>query len=272
MAEFSPPFQFNFEEAFANSEAALAQKYNTSDPSVLAAISAANSLNKTSINVLEGGPSNVQNFNFEKRTNYVPISGTEVKVILEFPDYGTNGKSMIIVLDDVMSLSYSIYRAKPPVTPLGSSSITGFGLGSRTVAGSIIRSVFTVDKLTEFQTQCFQASQEEIKARLQGLNGQMASGLPYKDMIAFMKDDLASFNIHTLSISEVGGFDTPRTRYESIYGAVLINNGQVYSIEDLVTESTVSFQAKAVKSSSNITDYNMGYSTSSSMKTASSLL
>lgn len=33
----------------------------------------------------------------------------------------------------------------------------------------------------------------------------------------------------------------------NLYLDVIMNNGQVYSIEDLITESTFSFQAKAVK-------------------------
>ena len=204
---------------------------------------------------------------------FIPISGTEVRVILEFPqvNIGRGNQSLLIVLDDVVSLSYSIYRAKPSVTPLGSSSIIGYGLGSRTVAGSIIRHVFTTDKLTNLQVQCYLAQQDSIAKILSGSDDSMGLGMPFKDKIAFMKDDLTSFNIHTFSVSETQYPGDPGTRYETIYGAVMINNGQVYSIEDLVTETTVSFQAKAVRTATNITDYNRGFSSSPKLMTASRL-
>ena len=211
---------------------------------------------------------------------YESIPGTIVKTLIEFPEYNAAGDSVVIELDDVMTISYSVYRAKMPVVTLGQTSVGGYALGVKTVAGSMIRSVFTSDNLTQFQSKCYIANSEEIKKRMQRLNGKLPTGAPEKEMWSFMKDDLATFNIHTVVLSEnqVNAYETDEassilfTRFESILGCVIMNNGQVYSIEDLITESTFSFQAKAVKSSSDIREFTTGYSNGGSIPSASSLL
>lgn len=204
---------------------------------------------------------------------YVSIPGTIVKTLIEFPEYA-DGKSAIIELDDVMTLSYSVARTKIPVVSLGQTSVGGYALGVKTVAGSVIRSVFSVDNLTEFQSKCYLMNKEEIKKRLDGVNNTVPKGTPLKEEVAFMKDDLAAFNIHIVIVPEnsYDANDMVSTRFESIIGCVLINNGQVYSVEDLITESTFSFQAKGVKSTNNIDDFTTGYSQRSSFVAASSLL
>lgn len=222
-----------------------------------------------------GGKRTSATVNYELDQTYVSIPGTIVKVLLEFPNYSPDGKSAIIELDDVMTISYSVYRSKPPVVTLGQSSVTGYGLGVKTVAGSMVRSVFMTDKLTEFQVKCYLLNQEDIASRLAGLDSKIPSGVPFKDQLSFMKDDLAYFNIHTLAVSEVEKYadkDEPYMRAETIIGAMILNNGQIYSIQDLVTESTFSYQAKAVRSTSNIEDYSRGYSSTPSFKSISSLM
>lgn len=211
---------------------------------------------------------------YELEQTYKAIPGTIVKVLLEFPDYD-DGRSAVIELDDVMTLSYSVYRVKVPVVPLGQNSVDGYGLGVKTVAGSMVRSVFMTDKLSEFQTQCYLMNQEEIRDRLDNLDGEMPSGIPLKDQLSFMKDDLAYFNIHVVAIAEELKDYTnnaPFMRQEMIIGAMIINNGQTYSIEDLITETTFSYQAKAVRTSSDPSNYSRGYSNNTSFKTISSLL
>lgn len=213
-------------------------------------------------------------FKYELDQTYKTIPGTIVKVLLEFPDY-KDGKSAIIELDDVMTLSYSVYRVKVPVVTLGQSSVGGYGLGVKTVAGSMVRSVFMTDRVSEFQTKCYLMNQEDIKNRLDNIDGQLPSGVPLKDQLSFMKDDLASFNIHMVAIAEElkdYNDNAPFMRQEMIIGAMIINNGQTYSIEDLITETTFSFQAKAVRTSSDPSAYSRGYSSNQAFKSISSLL
>ena len=92
---------------------------------------------------------------YELEQTYKTIPGTIVKVLIEFPNYSEDGKSAVIELDDVMTLSYSVFRVKVPVVTLGQNSVDGYGLGVKTVAGTMIRSVFMTDRLSEFQTNCY---------------------------------------------------------------------------------------------------------------------
>lgn len=212
---------------------------------------------------------------YEVTQPYMAIPGTIVRTLIEFPNYNSQGQSAVFELDDVMTLSYSVYRAKPPVVTLGQNSVTGYGLGVKTVAGSMVRSVFMTDRLSEFQVKCYLLHQEEIAERLTGLDSKVPSGVPLKDQLSIMKDDLAYFNIHTMAVTENTQYldsTTPHMRLETIIGAMILNNGQIYSIEDLVTESTFSFQAKAVRTTSNIEDYTRGFSNGSSFKSISSIM
>ena len=201
---------------------------------------------------------------------YYAIPGTIVQTVLEFPEYDKEGKSLIIVLDDVMSLSYSIYRSKIRVIPLGQNKTRGFGLGTRLVAGSMIRSVFTTDKFTDIQSKIYIANATDIEARLKGINDKIPKGIPNKDIYSIMKDDLGYFNIHTLAIPE---YKDAKSRYETIYGVTIINTGQVYSVEDLITESTFSFEALGVKSSTgDLTAFRRGFSDNASVTSVSEIL
>ncbi len=212
---------------------------------------------------------------YELEQTYKTIPGTIVKVLIEFPNYSEDGRSAVIELDDVMTLSYSVFRVKVPVVTLGQNSVDGYGLGVKTVAGTMIRSVFMTDRLSEFQTNCYLLNQEQIQDRLDNLDGKMSTGVPLKDQLAFMKDDLSYFNIYMVSVSEeLKNYtsNAPFMKQEMIIGAMIINNGQTYSIEDLITESTFSFQAKAVRTASDPSDYSRGFSSNTAFKSISSLL
>lgn len=210
---------------------------------------------------------------YEQEQNYIALPGTSSKVILEFPNYNMTGKSAVIELDDVITVAFSSHRVKAPVTNLGQVTHDGYGLGTRLVAGSIIRSVFTVDNLTALQSKIYLEDAENIKNRLLGIDGQVPSGLPNKDRLSIVQDDLTAFNIHIYSIAETIGYSgVPRERFDTIIGATIVNTGQVYSVEDLISESTVSFQAKAHRASTNITDYSRGYSNNEAFKTATQVL
>ena len=212
---------------------------------------------------------------YELEQTYKTIPGTIVKVLIEFPNYSEDGKSAVIELDDVMTLSYSVFRVKVPVVTLGQNSVDGYGLGVKTVAGTMIRSVFMTDRLSEFQTNCYLLNQEQIQERLNNLDGKMSTGVPLKDQLAFMKDDLSYFNIYMVSVSEeLKNYtsNAPFMKQEMIIGAMIINNGQTYSIEDLITESTFSFQAKTVRTASDPSDYSRGFSSNTAFRSISSLL
>jgi len=216
---------------------------------------------------------------YELESEYVPIPGSSVSIVLEFPEIGPSGKSVIFHLDDAMTVSFSVYRSKVRVIPLGRNEILGYGLGTRLVAGSMIRSVFSTDKLSKLQEDVYAATQEELQARLLGINGKIPKGLPKQDTLALMKDDLTSFNIHIVTqtedlVQKEDGSYGPYSRYEVILGCIMMNTGQVYSIEDLITESTFSFEAKSVKTITNLNknNYSTGFSSGTKVRSVSDLL
>lgn len=213
--------------------------------------------------------------NYELESTYTTIPGTSVRVIFEFPKYNAKGDSAFIIMDDLITISYSAYRVKSGTFTLGQNSIVGFGLGNRLVAGTINRTVFTTDKLSELQSKIYVGNQDDIKKRLVGMDNQLPSGLPAKDLHSIVMDDLSYFNIHMYSISEAtyGEKDEkPMERFDSIIGATIMNTGQVYSIHDLATESTMSFQAKAYKTSSDITDFSRSSGNARSFPTGSEIM
>ena len=216
---------------------------------------------------------------YELESEYVPIPGSSVSIVLEFPEIGPSGKSVIFHLDDAMTVSFSVYRSKVRVIPLGRNEILGYGLGTRLVAGSMIRSVFSTDKLCKLQEDVYAATQEELQTRLLGINGKIPKGLPKQDTLALMKDDLTSFNIHIVTqtedlVQKEDGSYGPYSRYEVILGCIMMNTGQVYSIEDLITESTFSFEAKSVKTITNLNknNYSIGFSSGTKVRSVSDLL
>lgn len=211
---------------------------------------------------------------YQLESEYTPIPGTNVTVLLEFPELGPNGSSIIIKLDDVMTVSHSVYRSKIRVVPLGMSGTVGYGLGTRLVAGSVIRSMFATDKLTKLQENIYVANSDEIAARLSAGDSRLPNNVSKKDFLSVMKDDLSSFNIHLVSQSETMLGGKVSSKYEVIYGCVIINTGQVFSIEDLMSEATFSYEAKAIRAVTDVGNptYQRGFTSASSVKSGSDLL
>lgn len=177
------------------------------------------------------------------------MSGANTMIIIEFPAYasGKYAEPVYIKMNSIVSLSWSVYRAKIPVTLLGESTISGFGLGSKTVAGHIIKTLTYADELSaavEYYSQI--ALEDKRKTYQENLGSKVSIALDSKYLItqknfdSLMKDDLVPFNIHAYSISEYSG----KIIKDSIFGCTIINTGQVQSIENLITENTIAFVAK----------------------------
>ena len=148
--------------------------------------------------------------------------------------------SMYIWLGTVISLSYSVYRNKKAVHSLGHKVISGFASGPRYVAGTIIKTMFLEDDLI----LGLQKLREELKK-----SGRYTDELAILNMTAtpqshsnLMLDDILSCNIIVLYMSEY----QENMIKEVITGATFINNGQVMSVNDMITETTISYIAQDV--------------------------
>ena len=179
---------------------------------------------------------------------YRSIGGSSIDVILQFPYVlGKDNTSLpYIYLGSAISVSYSVYRAKTPVYKLGDVTPSGFAIGKKTVAGSIVKAVMEEDEINIYLSK---------EAKTGVLNTKniipLTSKTFAKEYSNVMKDDLLDFNIILLFSSEY----SDAFSVETIYGANIINNGQVMSSMDLFTETTMSFVAKDVKQMSDIESY-----------------
>lgn len=154
------------------------------------------------------------------RNTYTSFSGADISVSI-IPK-GSNAKP--VMLGELQTISYSIYREKKPVYALGSPKAKGFVRGPRVVAGSMIFTVFDRHVLQS-------AFQEAYKEK---------GKLPCIDQN--LPDDYPPFDIQINFLNEYG-----QSAMMQIYGVQLISEGQTMSIEDMMTENTVQYMAEDIR-------------------------
>ena len=164
---------------------------------------------------------------------YNSVGGSSTHILFNFPGHGA------LYMGSLLSISYSTFKDKTPVYNLGSTNIDGFAMGKRYVAGSIIKTMFMNDDLRQFLLK--------IKSDI-GLSGDIDSLYAltrdsFKTYHNLLIDDIIPFDIIIVLCSEYGDWSVS----EVIYGATFINTGQVYSISDIISETTMSFVANDVR-------------------------
>ena len=171
------------------------------------------------------------------KEEYHSVGGDATHIIFNFPGYG------YLYMGSLLSLSYQIFRDKVPVYNLGNTNIDGFAIGKRYVAGSIVKTSFLHDDLRQFMQDIAKGIgiKEEIDSIYQL---KLEKQKTYHHLMA---DDILPFDIIILLSSEYGAFSVS----EVVYGATLINSGQVHSIHDIITENTLSFVARDARQTRN---------------------
>jgi len=178
------------------------------------------------------------------------VSGANTHIILEFANQLNTNKQQgggkpkpppFLYMGSAITFSYSVYRDKTPVFNCGSSIANGFAIGNKYVAGSLVTTMYEQDEFADL------IAYAEKQAIITKNTKQLLS--PYKNITGLkeyhtvMKDDLFSFNIHVIFTSEYHG----DIRRIIVYNATFINNSQVMSIHDLITETTISYVAVDVR-------------------------
>jgi len=191
------------------------------------------------------------------------VGGVSTHILLEFSqetgvESGGDGTGLLY-LGSVMSLSYSVYRDKTPVFNCGSHLIDGFSIANKYVAGSLITIMYEYDEFAEFMSLLNSGDDTTVEAY------QNAVGI--REFHTFMRDDLMPFNIHAIFTNEYTG----STREIVIYDATFINNGQVMSIQDLITENTLQYVARDISEQHSIGEVSSNYVFSNAVR-ASSLM
>jgi len=154
-------------------------------------------------------------------------SGADIVATMVIPIIGQDGKiestGDVLELGDLQTVSYSIHRENTPIRTLGHSNVRGFVKGSRTIAGSLI---FTV-----FHEYAFYKI-EQYKRYLADSKGFFA---PLADM-------LPPFDIVFTFFNEYGVASKMK-----IFGVTIVDEGQTMSIDDLITEQTYTYMARGIQ-------------------------
>lgn len=152
------------------------------------------------------------------------FAGVDIQATMVLPRIGDQTSSDdgdFIELGELQTISYSIHRENSPVRTLGHVNPRGFVKGSRTIAGSLI---FTV-----FNEYAFYRIKEFKRALLERNYAPLADMLPPFDVV------LTFFNEYGLAAKM------------KIYGITIVDEGQTMSVDDLITEQTYTYMARGIQ-------------------------
>jgi len=179
------------------------------------------------------------------------IGGVNTHIIMELlPMSGSStskNTAKYAYIGNMITASYSVYREKTPVFNCGATLIDGYAMGKKYVAGSLI------------------SIEGSMRGFIEGLDKAKADSfslLGLTDSHTIMMDDIGEVNIHIIFSDEVTGKHTRVI----IYQATMVNNGQVVSVNDLLSEDTVSFIARDIRELHPLSDDFSGTSRSVAQK------
>lgn len=166
------------------------------------------------------------------QTDYqrVSTSFSGADIVATITPYG--GKP--IVFAEIQTLSYSIYRPTTPVYTLGRINPKGVVRGQRTIAGSLIFTVF---------------DRHVLKSVIDSYNAN-TSGTTLTDPYTFSAEELTEMK-NNMKTDEMPPFDINVTFMNehgnsatlNLYGVHVLTEGQTMSIEDMITENTMQYIA-----------------------------
>jgi hypothetical protein len=152
------------------------------------------------------------------------FAGVDIQATMVLPTIANlDGSSQgdFIELGEIQTLSYSLHRENTPVRTLGHVNPRGFIKGSRTIAGSLIFTVFNEYAFYRIK---------DFKRTLADKNyAPLADTLPPFDIV------LTFFNEYGLAAKM------------KIYGITIVDEGQTMSVDDLITEQTYTYMARGIQ-------------------------
>jgi hypothetical protein len=162
-----------------------------------------------------------------------------------------------ILIGNLNGISFSTTREKAPIYTMGSVDAVSFGRGKRGHAGSLIFTNFDRDALYDIKHQALSSTfstryqywkkQQDIPAG--GRSKLISSTLAAADLNSLgieladpnYSDQIPPFTITLTSMNEYGSISVL-----SILGVELINEGSGVSIDDIVTETQMTFVARGI--------------------------
>lgn len=149
------------------------------------------------------------------RNGYTSFSGADATVSILFK-YGHP-----VVIGETQTISYSVYTTTTPVYNLGTRKASGYVRGPRTIAGTIIFTVFDRHALIG----AFHSAYDN-----------------YLDVDCldreFLSDELPPFDLQVTFLNEYG-----QSAGLTIHDVRIVSEGQTMSIEDMITENTMQYVA-----------------------------
>ena len=156
----------------------------------------------------------------DEKYQYDSFSGADIVAEIILP-----GEPKPLTLGELQTISYSIHRENKPVRTIGRVNPLGFVRGPRTIAGSLI---FTV-----FNGYAFY--------RLDQFRNLVVPSIGTHPIYP-LSDMLPPFDVALTFSNESGKFAKMR-----IYGVTIVDEGGTMSIEDLVTEQTYTYVARGIQ-------------------------
>lgn len=194
--------------------------------------------------------------------SYSSFAGTDIVATITMPPaYG--GSSY--VLGELQTISYSTHRDAAPVLRLGQAGAAGFTSGYRTIGGSMIFTVFNHNLVYVLRELMLQGDKIRLDNVLpvvdtdlgspwlktggwqRGANTWNRSGVADSNRLnslsqtAILMDELPPFDVNIIMHNEYGNASVL-----SLSGIIIVDEGQVMSIEDLLVENTYSFLARSI--------------------------
>ncbi len=159
---------------------------------------------------------------------YTSYSGADIIASIR-PDGGKP-----IVFGTIQTITYSIYRPMTPVYALGKINPNGVVRGQRTIAGTLIFTVFDRHVLKSMM-DIYATQQDSFKDN----KSYGFSTADIADLRRYAKtDEMPPFDINISFLNEYGNSSTL-----DIYGIYVMSEGQTMSIEDMITENTMQYIA-----------------------------
>lgn len=158
----------------------------------------------------------------------ISFSGADAVATIILPPIGITPRNSrytgeSIELGELQTISYSIHRENSPIRTVGHVNPKGFIKGGRTIAGSMI---FTV-----FNEYAFYRIREyrDLLGRQNGYFAPLADMLPPFDMVITFANEYGA-------ISKM-----------KLLGMTIVDEGQTVSIDDLITEQTYTYMARGIQ-------------------------
>jgi len=171
-------------------------------------------------------------------------AGVDIKAVVTVEPYtfydreGNTIEATTKVLANLHTISISAFRESYPVRALGQVGIKGLTKGPRTISGSMIFTTFDNQALTELMES------EELFTKA----GTVGANIIDRDIFDdtridpshILIDQLPPFDITLVMANEYGNVSRA-----ALYGVQVQTQGEVLSVQDLISELSVTYSARA---------------------------